>query len=68
MRVPAAQAVFVGDETRDVEAARTAGLRMLAVGWGYAASTALEGADGFCETVEALGAALGMTPSMGARN
>ena len=68
LRVSAAQSAFVGDEPRDVEAAQAAGLRMLAVGWGYAAPSALEGADGFCETVDALGAALGVTPSMGARN
>ena len=39
--VPASEAVYVGDETRDAEAACTAGLRFAAVTWGYAAREAL---------------------------
>jgi len=34
-RIPPARVLYVGDETRDIEAAREAGLRMAAVGWGY---------------------------------
>lgn len=34
-RVPPGRVLYVGDETRDIEAARDAGLRMAAVGWGY---------------------------------
>jgi phosphoglycolate phosphatase len=34
--VPAAQAIGIGDETRDIEAARAAGIASGAVGWGYA--------------------------------
>lgn len=41
MGVPASEAVYVGDETRDAEAARKAGLRFAAVTWGYAAREAL---------------------------
>ena len=33
--------LYVGDETRDIEAAKEAGLRMAAVDWGYNASSAL---------------------------
>jgi phosphoglycolate phosphatase len=34
--VPAAQALSVGDETRDIDAARATGVRAGAVQWGYA--------------------------------
>jgi len=33
--------IYVGDETRDVEAAREAGLKFVAVGWGYTDGSAL---------------------------
>ena len=36
------QALYVGDETRDIEAAKETGLRMAAVTWGYNSKTALE--------------------------
>jgi len=39
--VAPAAAVYVGDETRDAEAAARAGLAFAAVGWGYAAPEAL---------------------------
>ena len=41
MGVSASEAVYAGDETRDAEAARKAGLRFAAVTWGYAAREAL---------------------------
>ncbi len=34
-------AIYVGDETRDIEAARKAGLRCVAVSWGFSLSAAL---------------------------
>ena len=34
--------VYVGDETRDIKAARRAGLKVIAVSWGYNAREALE--------------------------
>jgi phosphoglycolate phosphatase len=40
-RVDAAQAIAIGDETRDIEAARAAGIACGAVTWGYAARQAL---------------------------
>jgi phosphoglycolate phosphatase len=45
--IPAGQAIAIGDEVRDVEAARKAGIRFGAVTWGYATAEALRqhGAD-----------------------
>ena len=40
-RVDAAQAIAIGDETRDIEAARANGIACGAVTWGYAAPAAL---------------------------
>jgi phosphoglycolate phosphatase len=40
-RIPIDEAFYVGDEVRDIEAARTLGLRMIAVGWGYCAPSLL---------------------------
>ncbi len=39
--VPADRALYVGDEIRDAEAARTAGIAFAAVGWGYNSAEAL---------------------------
>ena len=39
--VPAAAAIYVGDETRDAEAAAQVGVEFGAVTWGYAAAEAL---------------------------
>jgi phosphoglycolate phosphatase len=39
--VPASQAISIGDEIRDIEAARAAGIACGAVMWGYAAPEAL---------------------------
>jgi phosphoglycolate phosphatase len=39
--IPAAQAICVGDEIRDAQAARAAGIAFGAVGWGYHALDAL---------------------------
>ncbi len=35
MDIPAESALYVGDEIRDVEAAKKAGIPVIAVGWGY---------------------------------
>jgi len=43
--LPPERVLYVGDETRDIEAAKEAGLRMAAVGWGYNALTALSALD-----------------------
>lgn len=40
-KVPAGEALSVGDEIRDIEAAREAGLPSAAVGWGYTLPEAL---------------------------
>ena len=37
-----AQAIYVGDELRDGEAARAAGIAFAAVAWGYSAPEALQ--------------------------
>jgi phosphoglycolate phosphatase len=36
LEIPAARAIAIGDEVRDIDAARAAGLAAGAVGWGYA--------------------------------
>ena len=41
-RVRAADILFVGDETRDIEAAKKAGIRMAAVTWGYNSRRSLD--------------------------
>jgi len=41
--IPASEAIFIGDETRDVEAARQAGVAAAVALWGYAAPAAFEG-------------------------
>lgn len=60
LAVPAAAAIHVGDEDRDIRAARKAGLAAATVGWGYADSAALaaHGPDLHATTPEALLAAL----------
>jgi phosphoglycolate phosphatase len=40
--VDPAQAIAIGDETRDIEAARATGIACAAVTWGYAAPNALK--------------------------
>ncbi len=35
LKVKPAEAVYVGDEVRDIEAARSAGMRVIAVTWGF---------------------------------
>jgi phosphoglycolate phosphatase len=52
--VSAAQAIAIGDETRDIEAARAVGMACAAVTWGYAAPEALRaaGADLVFERME----------------
>ncbi len=41
LRVPPEQAIYIGDELRDADAARAAGIDFAAVAWGYAAPEAL---------------------------
>jgi phosphoglycolate phosphatase len=52
--VDASEVVFVGDEERDIAAARGAGVRAIAVTWGYAEASALSHADAVCGEVETL--------------
>ncbi|HEY0502922.1 MAG TPA: HAD hydrolase-like protein [Lysobacter sp.] len=56
-RVPAAQAIYIGDQLSDGEAARRAGVPFGAVAWGYAHADALRAVrpDEFFETVGELG-------------
>jgi phosphoglycolate phosphatase len=58
--VPAAEAVKIGDEIRDLHAARAAGMAFYAVGWGYthAAALAEHGPDALFERMDKLAAAL----------
>jgi len=44
LKLEPAQACAIGDEVRDVEAARKAGIAAVAVSWGYGATEALSGA------------------------
>jgi phosphoglycolate phosphatase len=41
-KIPAAQAITIGDETRDIDAARQAGIAFGAVAWGYASLVTLQ--------------------------
>ena len=41
MAIPAAAALSIGDETRDIDAAREVGMRAGAVLWGYASEAVL---------------------------
>ncbi|MFC6840732.1 HAD hydrolase-like protein [Xanthomonas theicola] len=41
-RIPAARALYVGDEIRDADAARQAGIAFAGVGWGYTLPAALQ--------------------------
>lgn len=55
--VPAAQCVYVGDDLRDVQAGQAAGMRTVAVTWGYLGRDACVtdwGADLIIETPDAL--------------
>ena len=36
LQIPPAQALYLGDDPRDIQAARAAGIRSIAVSWGYA--------------------------------
>jgi len=58
--VPRSRAILVGDEIRDIEAARSAGIASGAVAWGYAMPEALRGAGPteFYETMDAAADAL----------
>jgi len=41
-KVKGSEAVYVGDETRDIDAARAAGIRMISVSWGFNSRQILE--------------------------
>ncbi len=58
--VDAAQAIAIGDESRDIEAARVVGIACGAVTWGYAAPKALKvlGPDLVFETMDDIARAL----------
>ncbi|WP_439573111.1 HAD hydrolase-like protein [Phreatobacter sp.] len=58
--VPPGATVAVGDEVRDIEAARKAGIASVAAGWGFATAEALKaaGPDAFASDVAALEAIL----------
>ncbi|MGQ4274986.1 HAD hydrolase-like protein [Terrihabitans sp. B22-R8] len=45
LKIPAEEAIYIGDETRDASAAKKAGLRFGASTWGYATEEALRGAE-----------------------
>lgn len=62
-RVLREHAAFVGDEQRDVAAARRAGVTAVAVTWGYASEQALSQAHVRCRSVAELAQALDGTPS-----
>lgn len=57
-RVPRLHAAFVGDEQRDVAAARRAGVTSVAVTWGYASASALSPAHVLCRSIDDLERAL----------
>lgn len=50
------ECIYVGDELRDIIAARQAGIRIVAVGWGFNSPLALQKAqpDGLADTVQIL--------------
>jgi N-acetyl-D-muramate 6-phosphate phosphatase len=54
--VDAAACIYVGDDLRDIDAARAAGMRSIAAAWGYIGDTPLEqwGADLIVDTPESL--------------
>lgn len=59
MRVAPTQTLYVGDDERDVQAARAAGMPVLVAGYGYLGDGAppiLWGADGIVESAPAIGA------------
>jgi phosphoglycolate phosphatase len=60
LRVPPAQAIYIGDEVRDAEAARAAGIAFAAVAWGFSAPGALrlQGPDRFFTSVAEIAPAL----------
>lgn len=58
--LPASRVIYVGDELRDAEACRRAGVKMAAVTWGFDSEELLAGAgpDYVCRTAEQLAAVL----------
>lgn len=71
LRVDSSKSVLIGDEERDISAARAAGVTALAVTWGYATADALQHADVLLHNVDALATLLlssdnrSITPSNG---
>jgi phosphoglycolate phosphatase len=60
--VPGSEVLCVGDDSRDVDAARKAGLKVAAVSWGYANEQALRSAspDYVVHSIDELSAILGL--------
>ncbi len=55
--------VYVGDDVRDIQAARAAGMKALAAGYGYLGDgpgPAFWGADGIADSPQAIGAWMGL--------
>ena len=66
--VPARRAVLIGDEMRDIEAARGVGMASAAVAWGYNAGAALRAAGPdrfFGQAAESAPWMLGKDPAPG---
>ncbi len=63
--IPPREAAAIGDEIRDIEAARRAGIRIAAVTWGYATRPALAAArpDALIDSVADLATWLGLDPA-----
>lgn len=62
LEVAGEHAAFVGDEERDISAARRAGVASVAVTWGYASGDAIGKADVVCRSLPELATALGRPP------
>jgi phosphoglycolate phosphatase len=66
-RLPGAEVLCVGDDTRDIEAGRLAKLEVAAVTWGYASERVLAaaGPDFLVHDMDELAAAIGLPPAGG---
>jgi phosphoglycolate phosphatase len=54
LRVPTADCIYLGDDLRDIQAARAAGMRPVAVAWGYGENLDSWNADAILERPEDL--------------
>ncbi len=66
LRIQPKDAIYIGDETRDIEAAKKVGVKVVAVTWGYNSPRVLEAAnpDGIVENPDALLSCLQKTSEM----